>query len=246
LNRFEVTVARFRTFIAAGQGTSAAPPRPGSGAHPKVPDSGWQASFNSQLLPTTATLTAAVTDCAGFPNATYAPAGVISSNNLPMNCVTAFEAFAFCAWDGGRLPTIAELERATRGTSQRAFPWGAQAIDSTRMFYCSSKDAGAGPCSAPDTQGGMLPVGSRNPGIGEFGHLDLFGSMREYTLDLWTPLANPCTDCVQLDASATSRGTLGGSWSDNVDQWPLIYNASSTTSTNPRTSATGFRCAYDL
>lgn len=27
------------------------------------------------------------------------------SDNLPMNCLSWYEAFAFCIWDGGRLPT---------------------------------------------------------------------------------------------------------------------------------------------
>src|SRR6185503_7394575 len=97
--------------------------------------SGWQAGFNASLLATTADLTTAVTSCAGFANSTYAPAGVIASNNKPMNCVTFFEAFAFCIWDGGRLPTVAELELATRGGSeQRPQPWGDAGMDNSRAF----------------------------------------------------------------------------------------------------------------
>jgi sulfatase modifying factor 1 len=34
LDRYEVTVGRFRTFVAAGMGTQGNPPAPGTGAHP--------------------------------------------------------------------------------------------------------------------------------------------------------------------------------------------------------------------
>src|SRR5581483_11142627 len=40
LDRFEVTVGRFRQFWKAGQGTQQQPPAPGSGADPFVPNSG--------------------------------------------------------------------------------------------------------------------------------------------------------------------------------------------------------------
>lgn len=248
LGRYEVTVARFRSFVAAGRGTATSAPAPGEGAHPKVASSGWQASYNAQLLANSTDLANALTNCAGFPNATYQPAGVIASNNKPINCVTWFEALAFCIWDGGRLPTVGELELATRGgAQQRAYPWGATAMDATLAFYCSSKDgATLMSCPAPDAPG-MLDVGSKPNGAGRWGHLDLFGSMRDYGLDIWTPMPAMCNDCVQTDtASSTTHAALGGSWSENNQNFIQIYNQAPTTSTNPRTSANGFRCAYDL
>ncbi len=43
----------------------------------------------------------------------------------PLNCVPWHVLFAFCAWDGGRLPTDAEFGFALAGGSeQRPFPWG--------------------------------------------------------------------------------------------------------------------------
>lgn len=43
----------------------------------------------------------------------------------PLNCVPWHVLFAFCAWDGGRLPTDAEFGFASSGGSeQRQFPWG--------------------------------------------------------------------------------------------------------------------------
>ena len=49
LDRFEITVGRFRRFVTTGKGTQASPPAPGSGAHPKIAESGWQPSFTRPL-----------------------------------------------------------------------------------------------------------------------------------------------------------------------------------------------------
>ena len=47
LDKYEVTVGRFRTFVNAGMGTQASPPVPGAGAHAKISGSGWDASWDA-------------------------------------------------------------------------------------------------------------------------------------------------------------------------------------------------------
>ena len=55
-----------------------------------------------------------------------------NNDNLPMNCITWFEAFAFCIWDGGRLPTELEWNYAAAGgSSQNVYPCSA---NETRGF----------------------------------------------------------------------------------------------------------------
>ncbi|HEX3758201.1 MAG TPA: SUMF1/EgtB/PvdO family nonheme iron enzyme [Kofleriaceae bacterium] len=58
LDRYEVTVARFRAFVEAGRGAKAMAPAVGSGAHPKLAGSGWQAAWNDNLASDTAALEA--------------------------------------------------------------------------------------------------------------------------------------------------------------------------------------------
>ena len=208
LDVYEVTVGRFRTFVNAGKGTQASPPAPGDGAHPKIASSGWSASFDASLPATTAELKAALACNAAYPAWTDAP-GAKETN--PQNCLSWFEAFAFCAWDGGRLPTEAEWNYAAAGGSeQRLYAWGA-AIDHNHASYdCSGR--GPGTCMFGD----MKPVGSFSPlGDGKWGQADLTGNVWEHTLDYSAVpyRLTTCTDCADLQP-AIYRTFRGGGFAN--------------------------------
>lgn len=239
LDMFEVTVGRFRAFLQAGGGTAARPPAAGAGAHPKIADSGWQSAWNASLAADRAAVESNLKSCESRAGSTWGDVLAGKEKN-PVNCVTWVEAFAFCAWDGGRLPTAAELNlAAVGGSQQRKYPWGADALSAAHAVYCPN--AGTTQCTAASA---IVDVGSKPTGAGRWGHLDLIGSLREYALDYSTPIPQACTDCAQLDNSTTqSRGAIGWSWSDTatmIDTFGLSTNLSA------RTSAGGFRCARDL
>ncbi|MCA9623624.1 MAG: SUMF1/EgtB/PvdO family nonheme iron enzyme, partial [Myxococcales bacterium] len=121
LDRFEVTVGRFRRFVNAYPSSA---PAPGDGAHPAIPGSGWDASDDAKL-PGDATALMAALDCGSYTTYTDQVGG---QEHLPINCLTWELAFAFCAWDGGRLPTEAEWNyAAAAGAEQRLYPWGSAA-----------------------------------------------------------------------------------------------------------------------
>src|SRR5205823_5811149 len=96
LDKYEITVGRFRNFVAAGEGTRAKPPAAGAGAHPNIANSGWDASWNAALPADTAALLVEL-KCgfAPFPTTwTDAPA---LNESRPVSCLSYATAFAFCA-----------------------------------------------------------------------------------------------------------------------------------------------------
>jgi formylglycine-generating enzyme required for sulfatase activity len=197
--------------VAAGQGTRAAPPADGSGAHASLAASGWSGAWNTRLVADTPALIAAVKCNATYQTWTDAPGG----NELrPMNCITWYEAMAFCAWDGGYLPTEAEWNLAAAGgAEQRAYPWssppGSLTLDGTRASYNNGTTCigdGMAGCAITD----LVFVGTKPAGNGRWGQSDLAGNVWEWTLDGYAAAyQNPCTDCANLAASPT-RVVRGG------------------------------------
>jgi len=249
LDKYEVTVGRFRAFVAAGGGTQAHPPTGGAGAHARIPGSGWDASWDGDLVSDAAALGAALQCDAQYQTWTPAPG---TNEDLPINCVTWYEAAAFCAWDGGYLPTEAEWNYAAAGgAEQRAYPWSSPAGSLTADCAHANYDVDGGPdYCVPGINGAvaaMNRVGSESPsGDGAWGHSDLGGNAWEWTLDWYAPsYVDPCADCSNL-ASGDHRVIRGGDFS-HAEEYMRTGNRSLSTADNAlpssRTRDVGFRCA---
>ncbi|WP_438024943.1 formylglycine-generating enzyme family protein [Sorangium sp. So ce233] len=206
LDTYEVTVGRFRAFVEAGGGTQASAPETGAGAHPRIPGSGWPPlqGWDQDIAHSTARLKAALRCDPAL--ATWTDE-VGPNEALPINCITWLEAFAFCLWDGGRLPTSTELSYAAAGgDEQREYPWG-QGIDLSRSGHdCLEDGSLAGQCALSD----LLPVGSKPMGRGRWGHQDLGGSVQELVRDWLGDAPTPCIDCAVVDEPITGYMDLRG------------------------------------
>ena len=126
LDKYEVSVARFRNFVNAYDSWLAEEnPRADAGANAHVPGSGWQAAWNASLSPDAATLKGKL--ACGHGNDTWAETG---NDAMPITCVDWYTAFAFCVWDGGLARIANELEsrRGERLAGQNAVR-GRVAID---------------------------------------------------------------------------------------------------------------------
>lgn len=244
LDKYDVTVGRFRTFANSGSGTQAKPPSSGAGAHSAIPNSGWDTSWNASLSVDTNVLLASV-KC----NSTFQTWTDTSGDNerRPMNCITWYEAMAFCIWDGGYLPTEAEWNyAATGGDEQRAYPWSSPPasteVDPTRASYgeqTSCLGNGNPDCVLSD----IVNVGAFPSGDGRWGQSDLGGDLFNWTLDWYTAaLPNPCIDCANLAPSSDYGHVIRGTSFEVGTR--VNYRGLSDPSF--RYLATGIRCAHAL
>ena len=230
LDRFEVTVGRFRQFVASYPGNK---PRPGAGRHPFVDGSGWDPAWDAELPVGEAELRAELQCSEYFHTWTDEPG---ANELMPVNCLSWYVAFAFCAWDEGRLPTGAEWSHAAvGGDEQRLYPWGDAAPDPSLAVY--GCDTAANVCLIPRT-------GSRSPqGDGKWGHADLAGSMSEWVLDHHGTLPTPCKNCAHLQDENLGRDSRGG---DHAHPAELLATTVRT-GFDPasRESFFGLRCVHD-
>ncbi len=210
LDKYEVTVGRFGKFVDAwNKGWT---PAPGSGKHTHLNggqgladvgadsglgNDGWQESWDMIINANAASgWTGLACD---IDSATWGG----GNPNAPINCVTWYEAYAFCIWDGGFLPSEAEWNYAAAGgggdSGQRVYPWSVPSTDAAIDCVLANYSM-----DWPDAScvGAANPVGRESPnGDGPFGQADMAGNLWEWTLDWNCPYVNPCRDCANLTSS---------------------------------------------
>ena len=224
LDKYEITVGRFRTYVAAALGGWRPSAAAGKHAHLNSGaglangagyEPGWDATWNTTTnFPVASTTWDANLNCTGGGTWSSA-AGAIEKQ--PINCLTWYDAAAFCIWDGGFLPSEAEWNYAAAGgTEQRAFPWGSTvpAANTSLAIYGCYYNAASG-CGGVAN---IAPVASVLAGNGKWGQTDLAGNVCEWTMDWHVSPYNEtvCTNCSYL-VTASYRVFRGGSfhWGTN-------------------------------
>jgi formylglycine-generating enzyme required for sulfatase activity len=234
LDKYEVTVGRYRPFLA---GYPANLPHEGDGKNPNDKDDpGWKSEWVASMPASREELTSA--RCEGRSTWTDTPR--TDTDTLPMNCVSWYEAYAFCIWDGGRLPTQAEWNYAAAGGGeQRVYPWSVPPMD-TRLDGTLAVYG----VSAPQR------VGLTTPGAGKYGQLDLAGNIAEWVLDCPSTVAKalqiPCNDCALRPAGPSVCLLAGGNWSVSPSDSALGGLRVSSLENYDRTfrqNVSGVRCA---
>ena len=103
----------------------------------------------------------------------------------PVVNVSWQDAKAYANWQGCRLPTEAEWEKAARGTDERLYPWGNRFVEGER-------------CNNNNMVGTTLPVDEFPLGRSPYGVWDLSGNVQEWCEDHYdegyyefSPSSNP-------------------------------------------------------
>jgi len=217
LDKFEITVGRVRAFFRAMNGdVRGHAPAPGAAEHPLIAGSGWRDTWNVRLPGSWAEINARLgAECAvGGDNAKWGAATWTPepgpNENKPINCIDWYTLFAFCAWDGGRLPTDAEWSYvAMSGADQRTYPWG-----NDEPSFATHKDVVATSFAPPGATYGRYTEGpelrqiddgplhialvGKKTGRSKWGHADMGGNVIEFVLDMARPIPATCNNCADV------------------------------------------------
>jgi len=125
----------------------------------------------------------------------------------PRAKINCYEAEAYAAWRGGRLPTEAQWEWAARGPDSRRYPWGDEFVDGL-----ANMDRLDLRCTRP--------VGSYPAGRSWCGAEDMAGNVWEWTADGYDPYvcrresspSGPAFDPFTPPAGLLLRVIRGGAW----------------------------------
>lgn len=132
----------------------------------------------------------------------------------PINCVSARQAEAYCAWQRARLPSLLEFHALSASPGHEAdFPWG------------DHEPQGRACWSGDRERRGTCPVGSFPNGAGRGGILDIVGNVWEWT----------ATE-IRRD-----RVVAGGAWNDTRNGH-LERTSENRTGADEHSDDIGFRC----
>lgn len=163
----------------------------------------------------------------------------LNKANQPVVGVSWTDANTFCKWEGKRLPTEAEWERAAKGPDgERHYPWG-HSIDSNKANYGQNV-------------GRTAPVDSYPEGVSGYGVYNMAGNVFEWVDDWYDPTYYKGS--IALNPKGADRGynfanqgpvkvLRGGSWLAPETSLHTSHRFWNQPDNNSYGVGLGFRCA---
>ncbi|MFO0775105.1 MAG: SUMF1/EgtB/PvdO family nonheme iron enzyme [Nitrospiraceae bacterium] len=167
----------------------------------------------------------------------------LNKSTHPVVGVSWHDASAFCKWDGKRLPTEAEWERAAKGPAgDNHYPWGGHTLDSTKANYGQNV-------------GRTQPVDAYPEGASGFGVYNMAGNVFEWVSDWYDPKSYTKSNALNPQGPESGynfanqgavRVLRGGSWLAPETSLHTSHRFWNQPDNNSYGVGLGFRCAKSV